>query len=187
VETAAKHGDLIPLSSLEVGFGYFNESRTRLAYAEALSAVTYLVDTYGSDGLAALLAAYRQGMVTDEVFPAALGVTATEFEAGWTVWLGLSEGEFVTNTPWPLPTFPPSPTPRLPGTAVATTPKPRATAVTQLLTPTSTAVPIGPSQFPFGENQVILAAIGGFVLLLCCLTAVILILVFIWWQRQQHR
>ncbi len=188
VETAAKQGDLIPLSSLEVGFGYFNESRARLAYAEALSAVTYLVDTYGNDGLAALLAAYRQGMVTDEAFPAALGVTDSEFEADWTVWLGLSEGEFVTNTPWPLPTFPPSPTPRLPGTAVPTTPEPPATAVAQSpATPMNTAVPTNPSQFPFGENQVILAAIGGFVLLLCCLTAVSLILAFIWWQRRQRR
>ena len=86
VETAANRGDLIPLSALEVGFGYFNEARTRLAYAEALSAVTYLVETYGDAGLAALLAAYREGMVTREAFPAALAVTPGEFEAGWTVW-----------------------------------------------------------------------------------------------------
>jgi hypothetical protein len=214
VETAAKQGELIPLSSLEVGFGYFNESRTRLAYAEALSAVTYLVETYGQDGMAALLAAYRQGMVTSEAFPEALGVTPGEFEADWTVWLGLSEGEFVTNTPWPLPTFRPSPTPSMPGTpalsevevavptsdttdlaeAVPTIPQPtdsptsQATTISQLpTTPQNTAVPDGPDQFPFGENRVMLAALGGCLLSLCCLTAVFLILAFIWWQQKQRR
>lgn len=207
VETAAHQGDLIPLSSLEVGFGYFNEARARLAYAEAVSAVTYLVEAYGEAGLAALLAAYRAGLVTGEAFPAALGVTPGEFEAGWTVWLGLEAGEFVTNTPWPLPTFPPSPTPFVmgtnvpttivPTTAVPATPEPTkpatATAVAQLQpTPEHTAVatvspmPTGPSQFPFAENQVFLAAMGGCALLLCCLTAVILFLFFFWWQRRQH-
>lgn len=194
VETAAQRGDLIPLSSLEVGFGYFNEMRTRLAYAEALSAVTYLVKTYGSDGMAALLAAYHQGMITDEAFPAALGVTPSQFEADWTVWLGLQAGEFVTSTPWPLPTFPPSPTPRTLGTAVATTPQPTATphppataAAHSPTTPRGTAVPTGLSQFPFGDNAVILTAIGGFILFLCCLTAVLLIATFVWWQRRQRR
>lgn len=214
VETAANRGDLIPLSSLEVGFGYFNESRTRLAYAEAVSAVTYLVETYGQDGMAALLAAYRQGMVTSEAFPEALGVAPGEFEADWTVWLGLGEGEFVTSTPWPLPTFRPSPTPHLLGTpalpgteaavptsgstdfveAIPTIPQPtdspasQATTISQLpTTPQNTAVPDGPDQFPFGENQVMLAALGGCLLSLCCLTAVFLILAFIWWQQKQRR
>ncbi|MCB9422316.1 MAG: hypothetical protein H6667_21110 [Ardenticatenaceae bacterium] len=202
VETAAHQGDLIPLSSLEVGFGLFNESRARLAYAEALSAVTYLVETYGNDGMAALLAAYHQGMITDEAFPAALGVTPGQFEADWTIWLGLAEGEFVTSTPWPLPTFPASPTPRVLGTAVSTsapqavitttpqpssTPATQATAVAQLNnTPTYTAVPEGPDQFPFADNQIILTALGGCLLSLCCLTAVLLILGFVWWQRRQH-
>ncbi|MEJ2750125.1 MAG: peptidase MA family metallohydrolase [Anaerolineae bacterium] len=201
VERDAQDGDLIALSALEVGFGYFDESRTRLAYDEALSAVTYLVETYGDEGMAALLAAYRQGMVTSEAFPAALGVTPGEFETAWTVWLGLEEGEFVTNTPWPLPTFPPSPTPFVRGTAVATssgqavaatpqptyTPIPKATAVAQLTsTPVNTAVPDNSGQFPFTENRAFLLAIAGCLLSLCCLTAVLLILAFIWWQRRQH-
>ncbi|MFQ5436324.1 MAG: peptidase MA family metallohydrolase, partial [Anaerolineae bacterium] len=63
---AANSGDLISLSLLETGFGYFNEERTRLAYAEAVSAVTYLVETYGDDGLAALLAPLCR-MLRDDV------------------------------------------------------------------------------------------------------------------------
>ena len=111
VEDAAASGELIPLSSLRSGFGFQNsEANTRLAYAEGLSAVTYLVETYGTQGLADLLAAYKAGQGTESAFPAALGVTAGQFEADWAVWLGLEPGEYVTPTPWPLPSPRPSPT-----------------------------------------------------------------------------
>ncbi len=111
VEHAAANGELLSLSTLRYGFGFQNsEDRTRLAYAEGLSAVTYLVETYGTEGLATLLAAYNDGIGTEGAFKAALGVTPGEFEAGWSVWLGLEAGEFATPTPWPLPTFRPSPT-----------------------------------------------------------------------------
>ncbi len=46
VERAAKQDELLSLSKLERGFGFSNEARTRLAYAEALSAVTYLVEAH---------------------------------------------------------------------------------------------------------------------------------------------
>ena len=111
VERAAADGDLISLSTLRYGFGFQNsEERTRLAYAEGLSAVTYLVETYGTQGLADLLAAYKAGRGTEDAFLIALGVTPGEFEAGWAVWLGLEPGQFATPTPWPLPTARPSPT-----------------------------------------------------------------------------
>ncbi len=143
---AAESGDLISLSLLETGFGYFNESRTRLAYAEAVSAVTYLVETYGDDGLAALLAAYREGQTTKEAFPSALGVALGDFEAGWAGWLGLDAAAYATPTRWALPTFRPSPTPFVPGASSTGTPTSPAngTAVspTTTITP-KTAVPGG--------------------------------------------
>lgn len=111
VRRAAADGTLIPLSTLRDGFGMqSNEARSRLAYAQALSAVTYLIETYQTDGLAALLAAYKAGRPTEDAFLTALGVTLGEFEAGWAVWLGLPPGQYVTPTPWPMPTFRPSPT-----------------------------------------------------------------------------
>lgn len=33
-----------------------------------------------------------------------------QFESDWSVWLGAPEGALVTPTPWPFPTFRPSPT-----------------------------------------------------------------------------
>lgn len=111
VERAAANGELIPLASLHSGFGMQNsEERSRLAYAESLSAVTYLVETYGAQGLSNLLTAYKAGHATEAAFQTALGISLGEFEAGWSVWLGLEPGQHVTPTPWPLPTPRPSPT-----------------------------------------------------------------------------
>lgn len=76
VNAAAKDGGLIPLSSLANGFGAFAEERVYLAYHEALSAVTYLVDSYGNEGLGTLLAAYKDGITTEEAFQLALGISA---------------------------------------------------------------------------------------------------------------
>ncbi len=112
VRTAAKNGKIIPLSSLANGFGAFNEERIYLAYYESVSAVTYFVETYGGDSLGALLRAYKQGQPTDEAFRSAIGIGVGEFEAGWASWTGMS-GDYATNTPWPLPTFRPSPTMRV--------------------------------------------------------------------------
>lgn len=142
VERAAANGELIPLSSLRYGFGFQNsEEDTRLAYAEGLSATTYLVETYGTQGLADLLAAYKAGHGTEEAFLMALGVTAGEFEAGWAVWLGLDPGEYVTPTPWPLPSPRPSPTLM---TFATRTPVPEVTVTEELaaatLPPTETSL-----------------------------------------------
>lgn len=109
-ESAARNGELLPLSVLEDGFGSFNEDRIYLSYAEALSAIVYMVETYGEEGMADLLAAYKSGQATDKAFLAAFGVSMGQFESDWSVWLGAPEGALVTSTPWPMPTFPASPT-----------------------------------------------------------------------------
>jgi hypothetical protein len=110
VSNAAQNGTLIPLSSLGVGFGSHNEDRITLAYAEAVTAVIYMVEVYGETALAELLAGYKNGLTTDDAFQNAFGLTLGEFENGWAVWLGIPEGQYVTPTPWPFPTFRPSPT-----------------------------------------------------------------------------
>ncbi len=109
VRSAAKNGDLISLTSLENGFGAFNEDRVRLAYNEAVSAVTYLVDTYGEGGLGDLLKAYKAGNPTAEAFLSALGVSPEEFEIGWAAWAGY-EGEYAVPTTRAMPTLLPPPT-----------------------------------------------------------------------------
>jgi hypothetical protein len=109
VRSAAKNDDLISLTSLENGFGAFNEDRVRLAYDEALSAVTYLVDTFGENGLGDLLKSYKAGNPTEEAFISAFGVSPEEFEKGWAAWAGY-EGEYAVPTARVMPTPLPPPT-----------------------------------------------------------------------------
>ncbi len=108
VRSAASEGRLVALSALENGFGAYDTERIYLSYYESLSAVSYLVDTYGTEGLSALLAAYREGNPTNEAFQTALGVSATQFELDWADSLGAVN--YVISTPWPSPTFRPPPT-----------------------------------------------------------------------------
>ena len=111
VKDAARNNKLIPLTSLAAGFGQHDEARIRLSYAEGLSAVKYLVNTYGEAGLARLLADYKKGLTTDEAFQDALGVSMGRFQQDWAESVGAPAGSMVTPTPWPMPTFPPTPTP----------------------------------------------------------------------------
>lgn len=153
VKRAAKSGDLIPLTSLAAGFGQHDEARIRLSYAEGLSAVKYLVKTYGEEGLARLMADYRKGLTTDEAFQDALGVSMGQFQQDWAESVGARPGSMVTPTPWPMPTFPPTPTPmRLGGEGKTPTPEsetqPTATSLSQAAvstssppTPTKTSAP----------------------------------------------
>jgi len=108
VQSAASQGNLITLSSLERGFGAYDTDRVYLAYYESLSAVSYLVDTYGKEGLSDLLAAYKDGITTEEAFLTAVGVSATQFELDWAASLGAVD--YFIPTPWPSPSFLPSPT-----------------------------------------------------------------------------
>ena len=110
VERVAEQGDLVPLSSLTMGFGSHNEARARLAYDEAVSAVTYMIGAYGQEGLAALLAAYREGLPSEMAFERALGTNVGQFEADWASWAGSPEGAYATATPWPTLAFRASPT-----------------------------------------------------------------------------
>jgi hypothetical protein len=110
VTNAAQAGELIPLTSLAAGFGQHDEPRIRLSYAEGLSAVKYLVETYGEAGLTRLLGDYKKGMPTDQAFQDALGVSMGQFQQDWAESVGASRESMITPTPWPMPTFPPTPT-----------------------------------------------------------------------------
>lgn len=118
VNDAAIEGRIIPLSSLANGFGAFDVDRVRLSYYEALSAVTYLVETFGNQGLDDLLAAYKDGKGTDEAFNSALGISAETFEYNWAESVG-AEG-YVIPTAFVMPTFRPSPTMYVQATPIPT-------------------------------------------------------------------
>jgi hypothetical protein len=82
VGDAARAGDLIPLDGL-IGQFPTTSSRFYLAYAESVSAVDYMVRTYGKDALVALIRSYADGRTDDEAFSNALGVDATAFGDAW--------------------------------------------------------------------------------------------------------
>jgi len=130
VESAAAEGSLVPLSALEDGFGSYNVDRIYLSYAEAYSAATYLIETYGNEGLSALLNAYKGGEGSEEAFMIALGISIDQFEMDWAESVGAEN--YLLPTVWAVPTFRPSPTAYIlaeqgtpePGQAPAETPTP---------------------------------------------------------------
>ncbi|MFN8629058.1 MAG: peptidase MA family metallohydrolase [Chloroflexota bacterium] len=82
VKNAISTGDLLPLTAL--GWQFPTEpSKTVLAYAESVSAVDYVVRTFGKDALSKLILAYRNGPTDDEAMQAATGQDIAAFQAGW--------------------------------------------------------------------------------------------------------
>ncbi len=97
VRETAQSGDLLRLYSLGGNFGN-DEYTVRLSYAESLSAATYLVETYGEEGLKKLLAAYKSGKSDDEALMEGLDVSLITFEQGWLAWLDAPDGLYPTPT-----------------------------------------------------------------------------------------
>jgi len=105
VESAASAGTLISLDGLT---GQFPTSvdRFSLAYAESVSAVDFLIRTYGRDALVSLIRSYADGHTDDEAFSAAIGVDMTDLGGAWLAELGAAAP--IRYGPQPAP---PGPTP----------------------------------------------------------------------------
>ena len=88
VEGSAKSGDLMPLSALVRQFPA-SADRFSLAYDEAVSAIDFMVRTYGRDALVKLIRSYANGVSDDAAFTAALGVDTKGFEAAWLKGVGI--------------------------------------------------------------------------------------------------
>jgi Peptidase MA superfamily len=82
VEQAAKRGTLIPLPGLTGQFPTTADGFS-LAYAESVSAVDFLVRTYGKDALVGLVRSYADGRTDDEAFTAAIGLDMEAFSDAW--------------------------------------------------------------------------------------------------------
>jgi len=142
---AARNGDLISLTLLANGFGSHDVDRVYLSYAESLSAVKYMADTYGPESIGNLLRAYQAGNKTNEAFQIALGIDSNEFELGWARSLGAPD-DYVVPTPRSLPTLRPAPIMFIPGNSSATqVPVPQAeaspTPESKPASPRGTAIP----------------------------------------------
>jgi hypothetical protein len=88
VEGSAQSGDLMPLSALVQQFPA-SADRFSLAYDEAVSAIDFMVRTYGRPALVKLIRSYADGVSDDAAFTAALGVDTKGFEAAWLKDLGI--------------------------------------------------------------------------------------------------
>jgi hypothetical protein len=102
---AVGSGTLQPLTAFTLSFPPETlYDRFTLAYAEAVSAVDFMVRTYGRPALVALIRSYAAGRTDDEAFSAAIGVNVAGFEAAWLAGLGaLAPARY---GPQPAPTGP---------------------------------------------------------------------------------
>ena len=79
---AADAGELSRLRSLNGQFPY-DADGALLAYAQSLSVVQYIVDTYGETGLSKLIAVFREGVSFDEAVERSLGVGLDALDEAW--------------------------------------------------------------------------------------------------------
>ncbi len=170
VADAVSSGSLMPLTALSGQFPT-EFDRTSLAYAESVSAIDYLVRTFGQDTLVSLVKAYKDGLTDDEAFSRALGEDLAAFQAGWLAELGAQPPQ--QYGPVPAPSGPVPPEWTVPQPTAATNPATGAGATDGLVasaTPVTGAV-TGPDQ----QNPASPAAGGGTdVALLILLAAVVI-------------
>jgi hypothetical protein len=100
VTSAVGSGDIIPLDGLT---GQFPTTRDQffLAYGESVSAVDYLVRTFGKDALVKVVRSYAKGVSDDEAFQAGIGKSVADFQAGWLADLGATAPAAVGPQPGP--------------------------------------------------------------------------------------
>jgi hypothetical protein len=129
VERAVRSNDLMPLRALVAQFPS-TPTRFSLAYDESVSAIDFLVRTYGKEKLVALIRSYTEGVSDDAAFSAALGVDTDGFEAAWLADLGMEAPVPFGPLPAPAGSLPPGwaqgavQTPKPGVTSPATTPRP---------------------------------------------------------------
>ena len=103
VSAAARDGSIIPLTGL---VGQFPTTRDRfsLAYAESVSAVDFIIRTFGTDALVQLILAYAGGVTDDEAFTQAIGLDSAALDAAWLADIGAATP--VAHGPQPDPAGP---------------------------------------------------------------------------------
>jgi hypothetical protein len=106
VEDAARNGTLYPLSALA---GQFPRTTliSNLAYGEGVSAVDFLVRTYGEDTLSQLIRSYAEGRTDEEAFRDGTGLGVEAFGEAWLTDLGADEPR--RYGPQPVPEGPKPP------------------------------------------------------------------------------
>jgi hypothetical protein len=86
IEAALDDDRLFHLTSLEVTFP-FSAAEASLAYAVSWSAIAYITETYGDDGIGALIESFAEGTSNDIAIQNALGIDAEQLSADWQAWV----------------------------------------------------------------------------------------------------
>lgn len=113
VRQAAGEGRLLPLSHISGTFGS-DPDRVDLAYAESLSAVTYMFQIGGEAGFGRLTTSLSEGRSFRQALQEGFGLSLEEFEAAWLTWLGTPATPAAQPTPWPTFGVIGMPTPNVP-------------------------------------------------------------------------
>jgi hypothetical protein len=103
VSAAASSRTLMPLTAL-TGLFPTTANRFYLAYAESVSAVDFMVRTYGQPAFVKLIQTYKTGASDDEAFTAAFGVDTAAIGKAWLADNGVTASQ--TFGPQPAPPGP---------------------------------------------------------------------------------
>jgi hypothetical protein len=142
VTAATGSGDLLPLTALTGQFPT-DPAKTSLAYAESVSAIDYLVRTYGKDALVKLILAYAEGPTDDEALTAAIGVDMAGFQQGWYTAIGASTPQKYGPQPAPPGPLPPGWDATVPGASPGVVGAPAASAAASPTTSPATPAATG--------------------------------------------
>lgn len=83
---ATQRDALFDITSLNASFP-FQPAQASLAYASSWSIVAFIEQTYGAEGIAALIDSFSQGFSVDDAIEQALGMSASELNADWHQWV----------------------------------------------------------------------------------------------------
>lgn len=140
VETALKNDNLFSLRSLAQGFAVSGD-KARLAYAFSGEVVRYMIDTYGSEKMAALLSAIQQGNTIDNALNKVYGFDTDWLDLEYRASKGYAElpAERVTPSPSPEATTVPTVELAKPGFGSSATRTPRPTEASAEASPVPAA------------------------------------------------
>jgi len=105
VEDAVRSKSIIPLAGLAGAFPTTYD-RFFLGYGESVSAVDFIVRTYGREALVGLIRSYAKGVSDDEAFSTAFGVDTAGFESAWLKDLGATAPVRLGPVPAPVGPLP---------------------------------------------------------------------------------
>ena len=93
---AAGGQEIIPLAGISGQFPT-QLDKFRLAYAESVSSVDFMVRHYGRDALAKLIQTYAAGVTDDQALKTALGADMAAFSAAWLADIGRQLAALIAN------------------------------------------------------------------------------------------